>query len=79
MGHLLSSSLPHGDQMKGFIQFWFGFAILLLFGFLAAIMSGVFAQVAPSYSNSTLQLIIMIAIPIMGFAVLYGFFGGGGE
>ena len=63
--------------MKGFIQFWFGVATLILFGFLAVPMTGVFGEVVSSYSNNTLQLIIMIIIPVMGFAVLYGFFSSG--
>lgn len=59
--------------MRGFIKFWFGAAALILFGFLAAIMSGIFPEVINSYGSQT-QLIIMAMIPIMAFALLWSMF-----
>jgi len=57
--------------MKGSIELWFGLVGLILFGFLATFMSVIFSEIGGSY-NTTIQLILMFAVPFMGLILIYG-------
>ena len=61
-------------------EIFFGFVALLMFGFLAAIMTPIFDDVIGNY-DPTVQLIIMGIIPVVAIALLFRFFieGGGTE
>ena len=60
------------------LTIFYGIIGLLIFGFCAAVLTPIFTLVAPEY-NVTVQLIIMIVIPVMSIALIYGVVGGGSE
>lgn len=53
------------------VNLFYGFLGLLVFGFIAIMLTPVFANLSPSF-DSTLQLFIIAMIPFMGLAILWG-------
>lgn len=61
------------------LSIFYGAVAIILFGFLAAFLTPILQNVMPQYSEVQTQLILMIIIPVMSIAILYGVFGGGGD
>lgn len=60
--------------MMSSLAIFYGLVTLLMFGFLAMVLTPIFAEIAPSY-DVTIRLIIMAVIPILSIALFFGVYG----